>query len=104
MSNIDLANASFKLMVEDKFLIERRNLIVVTGRVSVGQISTDDEVIITDKKGIVKGRSKIIVEYLCSSKMSEERRNVVYEGTNIAIMLKDVLLDEIEINDYLVAV
>ena len=98
-NNIDLDDVAFKLKVDEKFSITGRG-VFVTGKIALGKISSNDKVIITDKTGKIKKNAIARVEFFCSSKM--EQKNTAYESMNIAIELKDIILDEIAKGDYII--
>ena len=99
INKIDLNNVTFRLMAEEKFCVKGRGT-YIAGRISLGKISSGEEVIISDKTGTTKGRTKVIVEFFCSSKMKD--KDTAYENMNIALMLKDTTVNEVDVNDYLI--
>jgi len=103
-NKIDLTNVSFKLKVESKFYVKGKEYlgVYVCGIISIGKISTNDEIILSDKTGAVKRRSKVIVEIFCSSKMRD--KDTAYEPMSIALVLKNTTIDEVEKDDYIVIV
>jgi len=96
---IDLDSAAFVLMVEEKFTIKGRGH-RIWGRIISGEISSGDEVVITDKAGKIKARTTITVDIFCTSKT--ENKDTAFAPMNIALKLNDIDFNEIETGDYMV--
>ena len=99
-SKINLHDVSFKFEVEAKFNVKGRG-IFIAGRINLGKVSSGDEVIISDKTGLIKGKTKVEVEFFSSSKM--ENKHVAFEPMNISLLLEDIAIaDKVEVNDCIV--
>lgn len=96
---IDFRDISFKFTVETKFNVQGRG-IFVGGRINLGSVSTDDEVIICDHMGFIKGRTSVTVEIFSASKM--KNKHIAFEPMVISLLLEDIVVaNKVEINDYI---
>jgi translation elongation factor EF-Tu-like GTPase len=97
---INLHEVFFKLLVEETFLINGRG-IVACGRVSLGEISPDSDVIITDESGYIIRYAKVsTIEYGFISKSPIPKS--AKKDWNVGLLLKEVSLEEINRGNYIV--
>jgi len=99
---INLHDASFIFVVEEKFSVKGRG-VFIAGRINLGKVSSGDEVIVSDNMGLIRGKTKVGVEFFCSSKM--EDKHTAYEPMLISLLLEDnAMIGKVEVSDYIVMI